>query len=287
MQFVAPGLLMSKTRFFQRYVETDFWGRVTGYKGIGEVSQKIQPFFLRRLKKDVLKDLPDKVYQNRIVSMDVSEHKIYKSIAENGHEATEDALAVVALIRCKQFCNFPQMVDPSCKTNSKMDAFKEVVDEVVVQNGHKALIFSQYKEMLNIIAGELEKMGVKYLRIDGDTPPIQRASMQKQFNTDKAIDAMIGTEAMSAGLNFQSADYVINYDDNWSPSIMAQREDRAHRSGQRNVVNVVNFICKDTIEERIRGVIYAKNLISSQVLGDETDEMTLKRLGPKDLAKLL
>jgi SNF2 family DNA or RNA helicase len=168
-----------------------------------------------------------------------------------------------------------------------MDAFKEVVDEVVLQNGHKALIFSQYKEMLDVIVSELEKMGIKYLRIDGDTPTIQRASMQKQFNDDKAIDVMVGTEAMSTGLNFQSADYVINYDDNWSPSIMAQREDRAHRNGQRNVVTVVNFICQDTIEERIRGVIYAKNRMSSQVLGDETEEYILKRLGPKDLAKLL
>jgi SNF2 family DNA or RNA helicase len=168
-----------------------------------------------------------------------------------------------------------------------MDAFRDVLDEVVLQNGHKALIFSQYKEMLNVIVVELDKMGIKYLRIDGDTEPIERASMQKQFNEDKTIDVMIGTEAMSAGLNFQSADYVINYDDNWSPAIMAQREDRAHRQGQRNVVTVVNFICRDTIEERIRGVIYAKNRITAQVLGDDTDDLVLRRLGPKDMAKLL
>lgn len=287
MQFVAPGLLMSKTRFFQRHVETDFFGKVTGYKRIDEVSRKIQPFFLRRLKRDVLKDLPDKVYENRLVSMEPDELETYKAIAEKGHEATEDALAVVAIIRCKQFCNWPQMVDPSCTTTSKMDAFREVVDEVVLQNGHKALIFSQYKEMLNIICPELDKMGVKYMRIDGDTHPAERAAMQKRFNEDKAIDVMIGTEAMSTGLNFQSADYVINYDDNWSPAIMAQREDRCHRQGQRNVVTVVNFICRDTVEERIRGVIYAKNVISAQTLGDSTDEMVLRRLGPKDMAKLL
>lgn len=287
MQFVAPGLLMSKTRFFQRHVETDFWGRVTGYKRMGEVSQKIQQFFLRRLKRDVLKDLPDKVYENRLVSLTAEEHKIYKALAEQGHEATEDVLAVVSVIRCKQFCNYPQMVDASCTTTSKMDSFREVLDEVVVQNGHKALVFSQYKEMLNILVPELEKMGIKYMRIDGDTPPIERASMQKKFNEDKSLDVMIGTEAMSTGLNFQSADYVINYDDNWSPAIMAQREDRCHRNGQRNVVTVVNFICRDTIEERIRGVIYAKNRVTAQVLGDETDDMVLRRLGPKDMAKLL
>lgn len=287
MQFVAPGLLMSKTRFFQRHVETDFWGRVTGYKRMGEVSQKIQQFFLRRLKRDVLKDLPDKVYENRLVSLTAEEHKIYKALAEQGHEATEDVLAVVSVIRCKQFCNYPQMVDASCTTTSKMDSFREVLDEVVVQNGHKALVFSQYKEMLNILVPELEKMGIKYMRIDGDTPPIERASMQKKFNEDKSLDVMIGTEAMSTGLNFQSADYVINYDDNWSPAIMAQREDRCHRNGQRNVVTVVNFICRDTIEERIRGVIYAKNRVTAQVLGDETDDMVLRRLGPKDVCQLL
>jgi SNF2 family DNA or RNA helicase len=219
--------------------------------------------------------------------MQAEEQAIYKQLAEKGHEMTEDAMAVVAIIRCKQFCNWPQMVDADCKMSSKMDAFKEVVDEVVVQNGHKALIFSQYREMLNIIVLELDKLGIKYMRIDGGTPPIERAGMQKKFNEDKTIDVMIGTEAMSAGLNFQSADYVINYDDNWSPAIMAQREDRCHRSGQRNVVTVVNFICRDTIEERIRGVIYAKNRITAKVLGDETDDMVLRRLGPKDVCRLL
>lgn len=287
MQYVAPGLLMSKVRFFQRYVDTDYWGRVIGYKHIGEVTQRIQPFFLRRLKKDVAKDLPDKVYENRLIDMEPAEKALYRQLAEQGHEATEDTSAMVAIIRCKQFCNWPQMVDDSCKASSKMDAFREVLEEVVIQNGHKALIFSQYKEMLDILVAELDKLGIKYLRIDGDTPVKLRADMQLQFNSSKELDVMIGTEAMSAGLNFQSADYVINYDDNWSPAIMAQREDRCHRTGQRNVVTVVNFICRDTIEERIRGVIYAKNRITSQTLGDETDDLVLKRLGPKDMAKLL
>jgi SNF2 family DNA or RNA helicase len=287
MGFVAPGLLMSKTRFFQRYIEQDFWGRTTGYKRIGEVSQRIQPFFLRRLKREVLKDLPDKIYENRVVSLSPEEMEIYARLATHGHEVTEDALAVVAILRCKQFCNWPQMIDASCKTASKMDSFKEVVDELVVQNGHKIIVFSQYKEMVNILATTLEGMGIKYLRIDGDTPKVTRAEMQSLFAMDKTVDAMLGTDAMSFGLNLQAADYVINYDDFWSPATMAQREDRAHRIGQKLVVTVVNFVCKDTIEERIRGVIYAKSRVTDQVLGDETDEMVLKRLGPKDVAKLL
>ena len=287
MGFVAPGLLGSKSRFFQMHIETDFWGKVTGYKRLGEVSKRIEPYFLRRLKRDVLKDLPDKIYENRMVSLTPEEHKIYKQLAEGGHEATEDAQAIVAVIRCKQFCNWPKKVDDSCKGNSKMDAFKEVLDEVIIQNGHKALVFSQYKEMLDILVDILKKMSIKYLRIDGDTDKQERAAMQAKFNNDPKIDLMIGTEAMSTGLNFTAADYVINYDDNWSPSVMGQREDRCHRIGQRNVVTVVNFICKNTIEERIRSVIYGKNKITSEVLGDATDEMILNRLNPQDIAKLL
>lgn len=287
MGFIAPGLLGSKTRFFQRHVNTDLWGRVTGYKRVTEVSRRIQPFFLRRLKKDVLADLPDKIYENRFVVMTPNEKDVYDSLAEQGHEVTEDVAAIVAIIRCKQFCNLPSYVDEDCKDSSKMDAFKEVVDEVVVQNGHKALIFSQYKEMLSILAKVLDDMGVKYLRIDGDTKKTERASMQKTFNEDVEIDVMLGTEAMSTGLNFTAADFVINYDDNWSPAVMSQREDRCHRIGQRNVVTVVNFICKDTVEERIRAVLYHKNKITSEVLGDATDEMVLQRLGPQEMAKLL
>jgi SNF2 family DNA or RNA helicase len=141
--------------------------------------------------------------------------------------------------------------------------------------------------MTELILDELDAMGVKYLYIWGDTPKRDRAAMQQKFNDDPNISLMVGTEAMSAGLNFTAADYVINYDDNWAPAVMRQREDRAHRIGQRNVVTVVNFICMGTIEERIREVLFSKEAISSQTLGDGTDEVVLKRLGPKDVARML
>jgi hypothetical protein len=287
MSFIAPGLLGSKSRFFQMYVETDFWGKVTGYKKLGEITKRIELFLIRRLKKDVLKDLPDKIYQNRIITMSDDENKIYKKLADGGHEATENEQAIVACIRCKQFCNWPPMIDVNCQNTSKMQALKDILDEVIIQNGHKALIFSQYKEMLDIIALTLDGMGLKYLRIDGDVDKKERVAIQAKFNEDKTIDLVIGTEAMSLGLNLVGADYVINYDDNWSPSVMSQREDRSHRINQKNVVNVINFICKNTIEERIRDVLYGKNKITAEVLGDHTDEMILRRLNPVEIAKLL
>lgn len=287
MGFVAPGLLGSKSRFFQMHVETDFWGKVTGYKRLGEVKKRIEPYFIRRLKKDVLKDLPDKIYENRIIVMTPEEKRIYKELATGGHMATEDAQAIVAVIRCKQFCNYPPMVDDGCKSMSKMESFKEVLDEVVVQNGHKALVFSQYKEMLNIIVPVLDKIGLKYFRIDGDTDKQERANMQAKFNTDPHIDLMIGTGAMSTGLNLTGADHVILYDQWWSNNIVSQAIDRIHRIGQKSVVTVVSFTCKDTIEERIISVLAGKKKITEEVLEDGMDDYTVTNLSPKEIAKLL
>jgi SNF2 family DNA or RNA helicase len=306
MEFVCPGLLGSRTRFLQRHAETDFWGKVVKYRRIGEVRKKIQPHFVRRLKKDVLDDLPDKLYSNRMVELTPAEKKVYQALAENGHAATEDAAALVSIIRCKQFCDDPYLladalesaeleepVDPKeikklrKLTRSKLEALREVLQEVVIDNAHKVLVFSQYAEMVKVLMKLFDEMGLKYLCIWGDTDKKLRADYQKQFNEDKTIDIMVGTEAMSTGLNFTAADYVINYDDNWAPAYMAQREDRAHRIVQKNVVTVINFICVDTIEERIRTVLYQKSKISAQALGDEIDEMVLKRLGPQETAKLL
>jgi SNF2 family DNA or RNA helicase len=141
--------------------------------------------------------------------------------------------------------------------------------------------------MCEILIKEFEAMGLKYLYIWGGTDQKRRADMQKEFNEDQKIDVIIGTDAMSCGLNLTGADYVINYDDFWSPSIMAQREDRSHRIGQKNVVTVINFICRDTIEERIRDVLYNKSRVTAETLGDNTEEFVLRRLNPRELAKLL
>jgi SNF2 family DNA or RNA helicase len=303
MEFVCPGLLGSYTRFMQRHAETDNYGKVKKYKRIGEVRDKIAPHFIRRLKKDVLHDLPDKIYSNRMIILSNEEKKLYNSLADHGHKATKESEQLVATIRCKQFCNTPQLVadamakeeEPDEKEikklrkmkSSKLESFKEVLEEVVIENAHKVLVFSQYAEMVKIMMDVFDEMGLKYLCIWGETDKKVRAEYQKRFNEDKTIDIMVGTEAMSTGLNFTSADYVINYDDNWAPAFMAQREDRAHRIGQKNVVTVINFVCKDTIEERIRSVLYHKSAISAQALGDDTDEMVLKRLGPKEVAQLL
>jgi len=286
IDFVMPGLLESRTRFLQKYAVCDFYGKVKAYKNIDEVRERLAPYFIRRLKKDVLSELPDKIYENRSVVLSPAERKVYEALADKGHEVTEDAEAFTCVLRCKQYCDHPQLIDETQKS-SKLEALREILEEVIIENEHKVLVFSQFKQMLNLLVPLFDEMGLKYLRIDGDVDKRERAKMQEQFNTSHDIDIMVGTEAMSTGLNFTSADYVINYDDNWAPAYMAQRADRAHRIGQKSVVTVVNFIVRDTIEERIRSVLYSKSKISDQALGDNLTEAVLRRLSLKEQARLL
>ena len=286
MQWVMPGLLCNKKMFFDRYVTTDIFGTPCGYRNVDELKEKIKPFFIRRLKTDVLKSLPPKIYLNKLIELSDQEKKAYKEIADvKNYENEGDALT--AIIRCKQFCDYPEYVVPSVTNASKLDVFLDMIDEIVGDNGHKVLVFSQYTTMLDVIELRLRKQGYTFLRIDGNTPTKDRAAMQEAFNKDPKIDMVIASEAGSTGLNLQAADYVFNYDDNWSPALMNQREDRAHRNGQKNTVTVVNFICKGTIEERIRNVIYVKNRVSSDVLGDDLDVSVMKRLGIQQVAKML
>jgi len=286
MQFLVPGLFPPKTAFMARHAEYDFWGKVKSYKHVNEINKKIQPFFIRRLKKDVSKDLPDKIYEDKIVVLSKEEMKVYKELAKRGHAITEDSQAMTAILRCRQFCDHPSLLDLDIKS-SKFQMFKDVLDEVVVLNGNKVIVFSQYRTMTDIITEEMDKLGLRYLYINGDTPSTERAKMQEMFNNNHDIDMMIGTEAMSTGLNFTGASVVIHYDDNWSPSLMGQRTDRAHRHGQKNNVTVINFVCKDTVEERVRYSLQGKMEVSAEVLGDGVDEIALKKLDLRAIAKML
>ena len=288
MDWIIPSLFESKSRFLRRYGETDFFGALTGYRDIAEVRERIQPFFLRRLKKNVLKDLPDKIYVNRYVTLSNKEKKIYEQIKSGEHPSVEGEEAMVMAMRAKQFCDDPMWKSGEINVpQSKLEAFKELLQEICIDNMQKLIVFTQYSTMLHKLVEIIEEVGLKHLSIYGETDKKVRIDYCKQFNTDPAIDVIIGTEAMSTGLNMTGGDVVLNYDDNWSPAIMRQREDRAHRNGRKGNVTVINMICRGTIEERIRDVLYGKESINDEALGDGTDESVLKRMSNDDIAKLL
>lgn len=285
-EFLKPNLFPSKSIFLKRHAEYDWFGGIKGYVKVDEVRERITPYYIRRLKSEVLKELPDKIYKDIYVEMSNEAMAEYNELAKRKHEITKEDEAVVAVIRCRQFCDFPVILDIA-KPSAKFEALKELLEEVVDDNKQKVIIFSQYKKVTDLLC---KKLNMKYniLTIDGDTPTKKRFDICEQFNNDDRINLMVMTDAGSVGINLQKSTYVIHYDDNYSPAVMNQRNDRCHRIGQKNVVTIIRFICKDTVEDRVREIIDTKQAVNSELLDEQCTELSTGTiLTSKEIAKLL
>lgn len=283
-EFLKPGLFLSKTNFLKRHAKKNYFGAIEKYVKVDEVKEKISPYMIRRLKKQVCEDLPDKIFQDIYVEFPAATKDVYDDLVAGALEITEETEKIVKVIRARQFCDFPDIINLKVKS-AKFEKLKELLEEIV-SNENKVIIFSQYEQATRRIVEKVSKI-YNVLYLHGGIDARERVNMCKQFNEDDSINAIIMTDAGSVGLNLQSASYVIHFDDNYSPSIMEQRTDRAHRIGQKNVVNVIRFICKDTIEERVRKILKDKDSVTKEVLDDDCAEMSLGRLSIKDLLELL
>jgi len=286
-EFLVPNLFMTRGKFLDRYAIRDQYNSVVGYVNVNEINKTIKPFFLRRLKKDVAKELPEKIFKNVYIDLSTEERKIYNAIRNQSHKITEDSEAITAILRARQFCNAPGLVDEYPEFGAKYAACIDLLEEII-GSGHKVLVFSMFEQMVDKLYVQFEKNGWKCLKITGKVKKKDRPLIAKEFNEDPTIDICIMDEAGSTGLNFQEASYVMHYDDNWSPAIMKQRTDRAHRLTTKHVVTVVNFICRNTIEDHIREVLNDKDAISASAIGDNAEDVSaIKTLGAKDILKYL
>lgn len=288
-EFLIPGLLPNAKTFRWRYTVKDEYGGTAGYKNVEELNDVISPFFIRRLKKYVAKDLPEKIFKAIYVDLSGEEEDLYKDLVQQRHHITCDAEAMTVVLRARQFCDSPSLLDMQPVVGAKLKKALELLDELI-SSGQKILLFTMFEKMVRILKQCCDERGWKYSTITGETPMIERADIARRFNEDTSVDICVMDEAGSTGLNFQAATYVIHYDDNWSPAIMKQRTDRAHRITTTHPVTVINLVCSDTIEEkRVRLVISEKDQISAAALGDDFQDVAA--LGPtltsRELLKLL
>lgn len=283
--FLKPGLFGSRSKFMERHAVKDFFGQVTGYVNVQEVRDKINPYYIRRLKENVLKDLPPKLYKDVYVDLPPREMKIYRDLISGANEITSEDLALTRIIRVRQFLNFPELLDFR-NSSYKFLAMAELLEELIDGNQEKVLIFTQYRETLELIVKNL-KSRYEILQIHGDVPTRDRVELVKQFNEDPKFQILIGTDAMSTGLNIGGANSVVMYEDNFSPAIMQQREDRAHRATTRHNVTIYRFICRGTIEEHVRRTLGSKMELNNQVLDENCETFGVSGLSNLDLLKLL
>lgn len=260
-----------------------------------QLTAMISPFVLRRLKKDVLKDLPDKIEEIYYANMEGEQKALYdaevqkiKLLLETSteQEFKENKLVIIAeLSKLRMLCCNPSLVYDKYKAGfAKTEMCMELVKNAV-EGGHKVLLFSQFTSMLAEIEKAFKNEGLNYYLLEGSTPKQKRAMLVQQFQKDDVPVFLISLKAGGTGLNLTAADVVIHYDPWWNTAVENQASDRAHRIGQKNVVSVYKLIMKDTIEERIIELQKEKNDLANRILSGEG--MSSAKLSREDLLALL
>lgn len=260
-----------------------------------ELNQMITPFVLRRVKKDVLKDLPDKLEEVYYAPLEGEQKQLYDAevqkiklilTKQTEQEFKENKIAILAeLTRLRQLCCFPGLVYDNYKQNStKTDIGIDLICNAI-EGGHKILLFSQFTSMLSELEKRLKERKINYYLLEGKTPKKKRAEMVESFQQDDVPLFLISLKAGGTGLNLTAADIVIHYDPWWNTAVENQASDRAHRIGQTNIVTVYKLIMKDTIEERILELQSQKSDLANRILSG--DGISSSQLTREDLLALL
>jgi hypothetical protein len=255
-RFINPGLLGSQDSFAQRFANPIEQGDAGARRALKSL---IQPFILRRLKSQVLEELPARTEITYKVPLSDAEAHQYEALRQQAVESINqlapDAgkpLQVLAEItRLRRFCCHPSLVLPgSPLAGSKLQAFSAIVEELL-ENRHKALVFSQFVDHLSIVRAWLDEQGISYQYLDGATPAKERQKRVNAFQAGIGDIFLISLKAGGSGLNLTAADYVIHLDPWWNPAVEDQASDRAHRMGQQRPVTIYRLVTENTIEEQI------------------------------------
>ena len=292
--YLMPGFLSSYDRFVEKYI------RVTGFeqaKNLEYLKTKVAPFILRRMKVDVLKDLPpvsENIYHCQLSD---TQRELYRSYAESARDELVKLVerdgfdrvqihVLATLTRLKQICCHPAIFakeKPEVGDSAKYDMLFELLS-TLIEGGHKTVIFSQYTRMLQIMSEDLKHRGLSYSYLDGSTK--NRLDVVKKFNEDASIPVfLVSLKAGGTGLNLVGADTVIHYDMWWNPAVESQATDRVHRIGQKNNVSAYKLITLGTIEEKIAEMQNRKKGLVKKIVS--CDDEAIAKLTWEDVLELL
>lgn len=251
---------------------------------VARLKKLVSPFILRRLKKDVLKDLPDKIEEITYAKLEKTQQQVYSAYVAKVKEEMDgqaegefekNKLKILSeLTRLRQICCDPSLVYEDYNGESaKLETCIELIQNAI-DGGHKILLFSQFTSMLRIIGERLSKSGISFYEITGATPKAKRLQFVEAFNENDIPVFLISLKAGGTGLNLTGADVVIHYDPWWNVAAQNQATDRAHRIGQTNVVTVFQLIAKGTIEEKIVKMQEKKKALADQIISGEENQLS-------------
>ena len=282
--FLMPGYLGDYETFRLHFEEPIAAGGTGGEEAQACLKRKLHPFILRRLKKSVAKELPDKIIKVSYCPLSEDGQREYvAALAKTRQQAGE-------LVKAKGFAKSKfELLSLLMKlrqiaSRGKQDAFREQL-LAAIEGGHKILVFSQFVGMLRLIAADLQKLNIKFCYLDGATR--DRLGECNRFNRSADIPVfLISLMAGGTGLNLTGADMVIHYDPWWNPAVEDQATDRAHRIGQKKTVYAIKMIASHTIEEKVLALQRRKQAIIAATIST-TDAAVMEKLTAADLKELL
>jgi superfamily II DNA or RNA helicase len=301
MDFLMPQYLGDYELFRSRYELPIAAGDRDGELAQAKLRRKLHPFLLRRVKKDVAKDLPDKIVKVSFCQLTLDQQRVYNDLLAESRRTIGDLVKakgfdrsrfeiLAMLMRLRQACCHLDLLKehhtPGAyeAPSSKMDSFLELLDEAM-DGGHRMLVFSQFVSMLTLLRTELESRSLPYCYLDGSTK--NRLEQCERFNLHSDIPVfLISLKAGGTGLNLTGADMVVHMDPWWNPAVEDQATDRAHRIGQKRTVYSIKLIAEHTVEEKVLAMQQRKQAVISATIGT-TDDNVMQKLSFDDIRDLI
>ena len=292
--FLMPGYLGAAADFRERY-EIPIMRRRDA-ETQARLARRLRPFVLRRRKREVAADLPEKIEQVSFCELNPEQRAVYQQMLDAGRREVLDSVntrglagsrmvVLTALLRLRQICCDLRLLKTGggAAVSGKVELFNELLEEAL-DGGHRALVFSQFTSMLALLKEELSAREIPFCYLDGSTT--DRARVVNQFQRDTAVPVfLISLKAGGVGLNLTGADTVIHFDPWWNPAVEAQATDRAHRIGQKKVVTSYKLIARGTVEEKILSLQSRKRALTQGLLGGE--ETLAEAVNWEDIRELL
>ena len=235
-------------------------GKILGYRNLNKLHDKLQSIVIRRRKEEVLKELPNEIVNNYYLDLHDKQKKIHSGylqallpLLNKKYLTPMDVRRIQEiLLKMRMVCNSTYLIDRKTHISPKLKELESILEELVIQNNRKLVVFSEWTTMTFLIARSLSEAGISFVELSGKVPVKKRQLLIDEFTNNPECNVFLSTDAGGTGLNLQAADCVINFELPWNPARMNQRIGRINRIGQKSkTVNVVNLITKNSIEEKI------------------------------------
>ncbi|MBI4793680.1 MAG: DEAD/DEAH box helicase [Deltaproteobacteria bacterium] len=283
MQVVDPKILGPLWRYMIDFHVTDERGKVLGCRNLSLLRQRIAPVMLRRDRRLVKDQLPDRINQRLDVVMTAKQIELHNDamhtaglIADIAKKRpltpAEQNRLMAALQQARMACNAAGLVDKKTEGSPKLDELAAILDELCLQSGLKAVVFSQWELMTRMVEERLRRMKLGFVRLHGGVPTPKRGELMDRFREDDGVQVFISTDAGGVGLNLQSGSVLVNLDVPWNPAVLEQRNGRVHRLGQTRKVQIITMVAADSYEEHVLSLVQGKQHLFDNVIAEDATE---------------